>query len=125
MNGSPSAAPQRPRVAILLRNLWAGSFARHAIEEVAGLRDLEGWATALIPFVVQEDGYRYDDLIRTRGIEVRPPIRRPGWTRLFRRLLLPLTPPIRGEESSVPIVEILLWAVTGRGQFDVVYAEDQ
>ena len=116
---------RRPRVAILLRNLWPGSFARTAIEEVAGLRDRGGWDTALIPFDVSGNGYHYEDLIRANRVDVRRPYDRPRLTRLLRRLLLPFTPPIRGVESSVPIVEILLWAVTGRAEFDVLYAEDQ
>ncbi|MCI4318997.1 MAG: glycosyltransferase family 4 protein [Thermoplasmata archaeon] len=116
---------RRPRVGVLLRNLWAGSFARHAIEEVSWLRDREGFAASLIPFDVSGNGYHYDDLIQKNGIDVRLPYRRPRWTRLLRRLFLSLTPPIRGVESSIPVVEILLWAVTGRAAFDVLYAEDQ
>ncbi|HZY69751.1 MAG TPA: glycosyltransferase family 4 protein [Thermoplasmata archaeon] len=124
--GNLGAGGDRPlRVAILIRSLWPGGFARIAIEESAALNASEPDRATLIGFATRENGYRFDDLIRSRGVRVRLVQFRPTFRRVLRRLLLPLVPTIRDEESSVPLVEIVWWALFNREPYDILLCEDQ
>lgn len=123
LNDPPTRAPLR--VAILIRSLWPGGFARIAIEEASALTGPGGDAATVVGFATRENGYRYDDLIRERGARVRLIQFRPRVRRLLRRLLLPLVPAIRDEESSIPLAEIVWWALFDREQYDVLLCEDQ
>lgn len=117
--------PPRPRVALLVRTLWPGSFARIALEETSALNANEGYEGELVAFAIRSRGYHYEDLLAARHVPHRV-VRAPRWVEsAARRLLWMFTPPIRGPESIVPVDAMLWWAVGDRAPLDIVYAEDQ